>query len=126
MSLLLLLRTRRKLTAEKAGDEPEMSGRIIYRDVESLHTVGIPLYGDADPAGGYQLLGGYWTRPTGLSADEAQALFLAALLDFRRFSGMHRLQAHPARGRPCSGKPERRVQPPWLPPRLGAQRRTLR
>ncbi|WP_089504747.1 HTH domain-containing protein [Streptomyces sp. NBS 14/10] len=78
-SLLLLLQTRGKPTARQLGDESEMSVRTIYRDVESLHTVGIPLYGDAGSAGGCQPLGGYRTRLTGLSADEAQALSLAAL-----------------------------------------------
>ncbi|MBT2234004.1 YafY family protein [Nonomuraea sp. NEAU-A123] len=79
VSLLLLLQTRGRMTAQELADRLEVSVRTIYRDVESLHTAGIPLYGDAGPRGGYQLLDGYRTRLTGLTTDEAESLFLAGL-----------------------------------------------
>ena len=79
VSLLLLLQTRGRMTAQELAERLEVSVRTIYRDVESLHTAGIPLYGDAGPRGGYRLLDGYRTRLTGLTTDEAESLFLAGL-----------------------------------------------
>ncbi|GAA0996018.1 YafY family protein [Acrocarpospora macrocephala] len=67
------------MTAQQLADELEVSVRTIYRDVDSLHTAGIPLYGEAGHQGGYQLLDGFRTRLTGLTEQEAQALFLAGL-----------------------------------------------
>lgn len=77
--MLMLLQARGRMTARELAGELEVSVRTIYRDVESLHEAGVPLYGDAGHAGGYQLLGGYRTTLTGLTGGEADALFLAAL-----------------------------------------------
>ncbi len=77
VSVLLLLQTRGRLTARELAGVLEVSERTIYRDIVSLQAAGVPVYGDAGPAGGYQLLGGYRTRLTGLTPAEAQALFLA-------------------------------------------------
>ncbi|MFF3665665.1 helix-turn-helix transcriptional regulator [Microtetraspora malaysiensis] len=62
LSILLLLQSRGRMTARQLADELEGGARTIYRDVESLHAAGIPLYGDAGHHGGYRLLDGFSAR----------------------------------------------------------------
>ncbi|MFJ6573485.1 helix-turn-helix transcriptional regulator [Streptomyces sp. NPDC091292] len=81
VSLLLLLQNRGRMTADQLAAELEVSVRTVYRDVEALHTAGIPLYGSSGHAGGYRLVAGYRTRLTGLTAREAEALFLSGAPD---------------------------------------------
>jgi predicted DNA-binding transcriptional regulator YafY len=77
VSLLLLLQMRGQLTAQELAAHFEVSVRTIHRDVESLAAAGVPVEAVRGPAGGYRLAGGYRTKLTGLTAAEADALFVA-------------------------------------------------
>ena len=79
LSILLMLQTRGRLTAEQLAEIFEVSVRTVYRDVEQLSAAGVPVYADRGPGGGFQLLDGFRTKLTGLTENEAETLFIAGL-----------------------------------------------
>ena len=77
ISLLMFLQTRGLVTAAEVAAELEISTRTARRDLEALAMSGVPIYSQPGRGGGWRLIGGAKTDLTGLSSDEARALFLA-------------------------------------------------
>jgi predicted DNA-binding transcriptional regulator YafY len=77
VATLLLLQSRGRATAGEIARELEVSVATARRDLEALSSAGVPVYPQPGRGGGWSLVGGSRTDLTGLTAGEAQALFLA-------------------------------------------------
>ena len=76
IATLLFLQARGRATAAELASALEVSVATARRDLEALSTAGIPVYPQPGRGGGWSLVGGARTDLSGLSATEAQALFL--------------------------------------------------
>lgn len=75
LGYLLVFQNRELVRAQDLAARFEVSERTVYRDVDALCEVGVPLYGT--PGEGYRLLEGYYLPPITFSENEARAIFLA-------------------------------------------------
>ncbi|MFJ9868796.1 helix-turn-helix transcriptional regulator [Streptomyces sp. NPDC101165] len=118
LSILLLLQTRGRVPAPELADRLEVSVRTIYRDIEALSASGVPVYAERGRHGGIELLAGFRTDVTGLTADESRALFILAAqgahaalgLDAALGSALRKVMAAlPAPHRPAAEVTSRRI-----------------
>src|SRR5215471_13201271 len=79
MSILMMLQLGASTTARELAERLEVSERTIYRDIEALERSGVPVVTHRGRSGGLSLMGGYQTKLTGLSGEQAQALPFAQL-----------------------------------------------
>ena len=118
LSILLLLQTRGRVPAHELAARLEVSVRTVYRDVEALSASGVPVYAERGRHGGIELLAGFRTDVTGLTADESRALFVLAAqgahaalgLDSALGSALRKVMAAlPAPHRPAAETVSRRI-----------------
>jgi predicted DNA-binding transcriptional regulator YafY len=80
LAILLLLRGGKTSSATELAARFEVSVRTIYRDIETLSAVGLPVFAEMGRAGGFRLLAGYFLPPVMLTTGEAVSLLLGMTL----------------------------------------------
>ena len=80
ISLILLLQSRPNWKAGDLADELGVSERTIHRYMAMLEELGIPLYSERGPYGGFALVRGYKLPPLIFTAEEATVLYMGANL----------------------------------------------
>ncbi len=76
ISILILLQANKKITASDLSKKLEVSVRTIYRDIDILSGIGVPIFAEKGVNGGIGLLGDYKTSLTGINKNELLSLFI--------------------------------------------------
>lgn len=74
---ILIALQQKNQTAQELADKFEVSKRTIFRDMQSLSEIGIPLYALAGSKGGYRLMDGFSLPPLQLNTQEALTLLFS-------------------------------------------------
>ena len=80
LSLILLLQSRSSWKAAELAAELNVSERTVHRYMLMLDEMGIPLYSERGPYGGFSLVRGYKLPPLLFTAEEATVLYMGANL----------------------------------------------
>jgi len=80
LAILMLLRSRGRVTARQLAEELEIHVRTVYRCIDALCTSGVPIVAEPGRDGGYSLPERVKLDPLFFDADEQKALLHAAQL----------------------------------------------
>ncbi len=80
LSLILMLQAQASWKASDLAEELGVSERTVHRYMEMLEEIGIPIYTERGPYGGFSLLRGYKLPPLIFTAEEATVLTMGATL----------------------------------------------
>lgn len=72
--ILLMLQTKKYVTADKIAERFEISIRTVYRDIKALGEQGIPI--SFEQPKGYFIVQGYFLPPVSFNTEEANALLI--------------------------------------------------
>ncbi|WP_199615444.1 helix-turn-helix transcriptional regulator [Paenibacillus alkalitolerans] len=79
LSILWLLKSGKRMTAQQLADELEVHIRTVYRCIDSLCASGVPIIADPGHYGGYSILGNFVEAPLFFDMDEQKALIHASV-----------------------------------------------
>jgi predicted DNA-binding transcriptional regulator YafY len=75
--MIMMVNRKRRFTVAELAQEFQVSKRTVLRDLQELSEMGVPLYSEVGPHGGYQVLKERILPPIAFSEDEAAAIFFA-------------------------------------------------
>lgn len=78
MELMMTVNRKRKFTVKELALQFGVSPRTILRDLQELSELGVPLYSEVGPHGGYQVLNERILPPIAFTEEEAVAMFFAS------------------------------------------------
>lgn len=73
----MMVNRKKRFTVRELAQEFGVSKRTILRDLQELSEMGVPLYSETGPHGGYQVLNERTLPPIAFSEDEAISIFFA-------------------------------------------------
>ncbi len=74
--IVFVIAQKGKVQAKYLADLFEVSERTIYRDIQALHELKIPLISETGGDGGYSIIENYFLKPIILTQEESQAIYL--------------------------------------------------
>lgn len=77
MAIILALKNKKKMTAKELAEIFEVDIRTIYRDMQALSEINVPVVSQPGSEGGYEILDDYFIPPIMFNKDEVFALLLA-------------------------------------------------
>ena len=80
ISIIFILQSKPSIKAAELAEELGVSERTIHRYMGMLDELGIPIYSERGPYGGFSLVRGYKLPPLIFTAEEATVLYLGANL----------------------------------------------
>jgi predicted DNA-binding transcriptional regulator YafY len=76
LGMMLKLRSGRVVPATELAKQFEVSQRTVYRDMEALSALGVPVYAEQGRRGGFRLLEGYFLPAISFTQAEAVSVLL--------------------------------------------------
>jgi len=78
IELMMAVNRMRRFTVRELAEQFEVSQRTMLRDLQELSALGVPLYSEVGPHGGYQVLSERVLPPIAFTEEEAAAMFFAS------------------------------------------------
>lgn len=79
LGILLALQSQRRISARQLAERFGVSTRTVYRDLQTMSLLGIPIYAERGRNGGIRLHEGYFLPPLMFTRSEAIALLLGII-----------------------------------------------